>query len=139
MREPGEHGLDHAIAAALAKRERLAGRRAELGRDVVERRPMCWIDSQRFLVVREGGGMIAPCSKDDSEVGLCFDVIGLFAPKFYQNWFGEDPFEPIPEADGFEVERTMIPFGPYLAVAGWIVFFWGEKMIGAYLRISGLA
>ena len=32
-----------------------------------------------------------------------------------------------------------IPFGPYLAVAGWIVFFWGEKMIDAYMRISGLA
>lgn len=31
-----------------------------------------------------------------------------------------------------------IPFGPYLAVAGWIVFFWGQPMIDAYLRISGL-
>lgn len=34
---------------------------------------------------------------------------------------------------------TPIPFGPYLAVAGWIVFMWGEAMIGAYLRVSGLA
>lgn len=33
---------------------------------------------------------------------------------------------------------TPIPFGPYLAVAGWIVFFWGEQMVDWYLRISGL-
>ncbi|HLM54229.1 MAG TPA: A24 family peptidase [Pseudoxanthomonas sp.] len=33
---------------------------------------------------------------------------------------------------------TPIPFGPYLAVAGWIVFFWGERMIDAYLRFAGL-
>jgi len=32
-----------------------------------------------------------------------------------------------------------IPFGPYLAIAGLIVFFWGQKLIDAYLRISGLA
>lgn len=34
---------------------------------------------------------------------------------------------------------TPIPFGPYLAIAGWLVFMWGEQMIGAYLRYSGLA
>jgi leader peptidase (prepilin peptidase)/N-methyltransferase len=33
---------------------------------------------------------------------------------------------------------TPIPFGPYLAVAGWIVFFWGGAMVDWYLRISGL-
>ena len=33
---------------------------------------------------------------------------------------------------------TPIPFGPYLAVAGWLVFFWGEQMIGWYMGISGL-
>jgi len=32
-----------------------------------------------------------------------------------------------------------IPFGPYLAIAGWIVFFWGQKLIDAYLRIAGLS
>ena len=31
-----------------------------------------------------------------------------------------------------------IPFGPYLAIAGWIVFFWGEQMLGAYMRFAGL-
>lgn len=31
-----------------------------------------------------------------------------------------------------------IPFGPYLAIAGWIVFFWGENLLQAYLSYSGL-
>src|SRR5690606_30723257 len=34
---------------------------------------------------------------------------------------------------------TPIPFGPYLAVAGWIVFMWGEQIIGTYMRYAGLA
>ena len=34
---------------------------------------------------------------------------------------------------------TPIPFGPYLAIAGWIVFFWGRQMIDAYMTFSGLA
>lgn len=33
---------------------------------------------------------------------------------------------------------TPIPFGPYLAIAGWIAFFWGKPLIDAYLRLSGL-
>ncbi len=28
--------------------------------------------------------------------------------------------------------------GPYLAIAGWIVFFWGPQIIDAYLRFAGL-
>jgi len=32
-----------------------------------------------------------------------------------------------------------IPFGPYLAAAGWIALLWGEELIGAYLRFAGLA
>lgn len=28
---------------------------------------------------------------------------------------------------------TYIPFGPYLAIAGWVVFLWGEDMTAAYL------
>ena len=34
---------------------------------------------------------------------------------------------------------TPIPFGPYLAIAGWIVFMWGEELIGAYMSYAGLA
>src|SRR3970040_2005112 len=32
-----------------------------------------------------------------------------------------------------------IPCGPYLAVAGWVAFFWGEQLVGAYMRVSGLS
>ena len=32
-----------------------------------------------------------------------------------------------------------IPFGPYLAIAGWIALLWGEQISDAYLRWSGMA
>lgn len=34
---------------------------------------------------------------------------------------------------------TPIPFGPYLAAAGWIQFIWGDDLLAAYLRFTGLA
>jgi leader peptidase (prepilin peptidase) / N-methyltransferase len=33
---------------------------------------------------------------------------------------------------------TPIPFGPYLAIAGWVTFMWGHDLVGAYMRIAGL-
>lgn len=47
---------------------------------------------------------------------LCIDVIGLAVPKVAIAWFGEDPYAPIEDLEEFEVEKTMIPFGPYLAL-----------------------
>jgi len=36
-------------------------------------------------------------------------------------------------------DRTIpIPFGPYLAAAGWIALLWGTDLTNAYLRYSGL-
>jgi leader peptidase (prepilin peptidase)/N-methyltransferase len=32
---------------------------------------------------------------------------------------------------------TPIPFGPYLAIAGWIALLWGEQIAGSYLQIAG--
>ncbi|NLW96051.1 MAG: prepilin peptidase [Xanthomonadaceae bacterium] len=32
---------------------------------------------------------------------------------------------------------TPIPFGPYLALAGWIVFMWGEQLLGLYRNYAG--
>ena len=32
-----------------------------------------------------------------------------------------------------------IPFGPYLAAAGWITLLWGDDIAQAYLRWSGLS
>lgn len=31
-----------------------------------------------------------------------------------------------------------IPFGPYLAIAGWIAFLWGNEIIHAYFQLLGL-
>ncbi|PZN29270.1 MAG: prepilin peptidase [Proteobacteria bacterium] len=31
-----------------------------------------------------------------------------------------------------------IPFGPYLAAAGWIALMWGDDLVSAYLRVSGV-
>jgi len=31
-----------------------------------------------------------------------------------------------------------MPFGPFIALAGWIALMWGDKIIDAYLRSSGL-
>jgi leader peptidase (prepilin peptidase)/N-methyltransferase len=33
---------------------------------------------------------------------------------------------------------TQIPFGPYLAVAGWIQLFWGGDLLRAYMDLVGL-
>lgn len=32
-----------------------------------------------------------------------------------------------------------IPFGPYLAAAGWIALMWGPQLVGSYLEMSGLS
>ncbi len=34
--------------------------------------------------------------------------------------------------------QTAIPFGPYLAAAGWISLLWGDQITGLYLATSGL-
>ena len=61
---------------------------------------------------------------------LCFDIIGLFIPSFYKVWYGEDPYEPISEeASDFEVERTMIPFGPYLALGAIFATVFQSKLM----------
>ena len=31
-----------------------------------------------------------------------------------------------------------IPFGPYIAAAGWIALLWGQQIVDAYLRFAGL-
>lgn len=52
---------------------------------------------------------------------LCLDVIGLAFPKFYESWFGENPYsmESV-EDEASEISFTMIPFGPYLAAGALI-------------------
>ena len=31
-----------------------------------------------------------------------------------------------------------MPFGPFIALAGWIALLWGDKIVGTYLRSTGL-
>ncbi len=33
---------------------------------------------------------------------------------------------------------TPLPFGPYLAIAGWIALLWGDEITGSYLRFAGM-
>jgi leader peptidase (prepilin peptidase)/N-methyltransferase len=33
---------------------------------------------------------------------------------------------------------TPIPFGPYLAIAGWIALLWGGQITGSYLQFAGI-
>jgi len=35
-------------------------------------------------------------------------------------------------------KETKIPFGPYLAVAGWITLLWGDVIIAKYMNFAGL-
>lgn len=37
-----------------------------------------------------------------------------------------------------KTKATPIPFGPYIAAAGWVAMLWGEHITGAYLRYLGL-
>jgi leader peptidase (prepilin peptidase)/N-methyltransferase len=72
---------------------------------------------------------------------LALDAIGLAAPKFYESWFGENPYavEDIEGEPG--VELTMIPFGPYLAAGALVALFADEWLLSlwdAYLKRVGL-
>jgi leader peptidase (prepilin peptidase)/N-methyltransferase len=72
---------------------------------------------------------------------LAFDAIGLAAPKFYENWFGENPYA-VEDIEGDPgVELTMIPFGPYLAAGALVALFaddWLLSLWDAYLKRVGL-
>lgn len=67
---------------------------------------------------------------------LCIDVIGLFLPKLYISWFGEDPFLPVQEMEEFEVEPTMIPFGPYLALGAIAATVFQAPLLGGWNAYS---
>ncbi len=40
---------------------------------------------------------------------------------------------------GRQQQRAPMPFGPFLAIAGWISLLWGAEITNAYLRFSGLS
>lgn len=61
---------------------------------------------------------------------LCIDLIGLAVPKLYRAWFHEEPYLPFEEVQDFEVERTMIPFGPYLALGAIVATVFQAQILG---------
>jgi leader peptidase (prepilin peptidase)/N-methyltransferase len=64
---------------------------------------------------------------------LLLDVVGLFFPKFYISYFGEDPYAPVGlEEDDVDVEKTMIPFGPYLALGAIVATIFEAQLRGAF-------
>jgi len=38
------------------------------------------------------------------------------------------------KADG----KLAIPFGPYIAIAGWVAMLWGDEINRSYLKFAGL-
>lgn len=60
---------------------------------------------------------------------LLMDNVGLVFPKVYLFWFGEDPREAESIDEEFEVEPTMIPFGPYLAVGALLAMFFSQPLV----------
>lgn len=70
---------------------------------------------------------------------LCIDVIGLFVPKLYESWFGENPYAHEEITDEPEVEQTMIPFGPYLALGALGVVLFGpffHGLVDSYMKAN---
>lgn len=68
---------------------------------------------------------------------LGIDIIGLFIPRLYVAWFNESPFEPVEEWEDYEVENTMIPFGPYLALGAIVASVFSSQLlhgVDAYLN-----
>lgn len=72
---------------------------------------------------------------------LLIDVIGLFFPKLYERWFGEDPYDLTGIEEEPDVDLTMIPFGPYLAAGalGAAIFDGSlRRLLDRYLESMGL-
>jgi leader peptidase (prepilin peptidase)/N-methyltransferase len=60
---------------------------------------------------------------------LGIDIIGLFIPRLYMAWFKESPFIGPEEWNESEVEHTMIPFGPYLALGAIVATVFSVQLI----------
>jgi len=74
---------------------------------------------------------------------LCMDIWGLFRPKLYESWFGENPYAvEVVEEEDFQVGATMIPFGPYLAAGALVLALFEphfREWLDAYVKgITGM-
>lgn len=118
------------LGAVLGVLQIIASRRAQEEEPEDEAEPYEDVPESLGSIVKSGVGYL-----------LAFDVIGLFVPKFYMSWFGEDPYSTEDVDSDWEPSSTTIPFGPYLA-AGAILFATAEgpirQAIQAYLQTMGL-
>jgi len=62
---------------------------------------------------------------------LCIDILGLFFPKLYKAWFHEDAYLPFEEVEEYPIEKTMIPFGPYLALGAIVATIFQTPLVHA--------
>lgn len=100
----------------------------------------------QVLMRRSATASQEPAQEDEADAGpepvgdlikyslsyiLCFDVVGLFVPKFYKSFYGVDPYEPEEDLETFEAEATMIPFGPYLALGAILAVVFEKQLMGA--------
>jgi len=70
---------------------------------------------------------------------LCMDVVGLVFPKLYESWFAENPYSVEEFEEDPQVELTMIPFGPYLAVGALTAVLFGpqlKQLVDSYIRLN---
>ena len=56
---------------------------------------------------------------------LLLDLVLPHGKKHFSAWI----------ALGGQSRHTPIPFGPYLAGAGWIALLWGDRLVGLYERM----
>jgi leader peptidase (prepilin peptidase) / N-methyltransferase len=83
---------------------------------------------RRFgLIPRESIGSLLKCGLGYL---LCVDIVGLFFPKLYESYFGEPAFEPLEDLEEYPIERTMIPFGPYLALGAIVATVFQSELLG---------
>jgi leader peptidase (prepilin peptidase)/N-methyltransferase len=40
---------------------------------------------------------------------------------------------------GLLLRQRKLPFGPYLAIGGWVALFWGASWVQSYLAYLGLS
>lgn len=97
-------GLAVVAGAVLGALQVLLRRRPEQEGEETPGEEPPWEPESYGSILRSGLGYL-----------LGIDIVGLFLPRVYRWWFGEDP-EGALEEEEFQVEPTMIPFGPYLAL-----------------------
>lgn len=72
---------------------------------------------------------------------LGIDLIGQYIPSLYRRWFGEEARLEFEEIEDFEADRTMIPFGPYLALGAILAASFRAPLmdgVQAYLNWAGI-